>query len=234
MHSSARSSWGSVVLEGDVFGADEESLEAPRESLVAELELYRRQFEKVKVEVNQLASPLDDAEFNARPAGGGWSVAECLAHLNITNASYLPPIDDAILAAREQKRLGRGPFKHSMLGKYFARSLEPPVKRKFGTPKSFVPEPKAYRVGVVLPTFITFQDQLIERVHAANGVDLWKVKVRSQFNRFFRFSLGDTFAILLAHERRHLWQARKVLEGPGVLGPGARGNEEEGVHRPRA
>ncbi|MEP6690334.1 MAG: DinB family protein [Gemmatimonadaceae bacterium] len=186
-----------------------------RESIAAQLELYRRQFEKIKREVTELAAGMSDAQFNWRPPAGGWSVGECLSHLNITNAQYLAPLDDAIAEARAQKRLGRGPFKHGMLGKYFIKFMEPPPRWRLRSPRKLAPERKAHRVAVVVPTFLTFQDQLIERVVAANGVDLWRAKVTSQASRLIRFSLGETYAILAAHERRHLWQASQVVKAPG-------------------
>ena len=48
----------------------------------------------------------------------------------------------------------------------------------------------------------------------AKGVDLGRARVRSPFFRLLRTSADESFRILLAHNRRHLWQARRALEAP--------------------
>ena len=51
------------------------------------------------------------------------------------------------------------------------------------------------------------------RVHSlrrADGLDLARVKVVSPFVRTMKLGLGPCFQFLLAHERRHLWQAWQV------------------------
>ena len=45
-----------------------------------------------------------------------------------------------------------------------------------------------------------------------NGLDITGVKVRSPFARWLRYTLYEWLLVLLAHERRHLWQAERVLE----------------------
>ncbi len=49
------------------------------------------------------------------------------------------------------------------------------------------------------------------RVRAAAGLDLKRAIVVSPVSRFVRMPLGGYLAFLLAHDRRHLWQARAAL-----------------------
>jgi hypothetical protein len=56
--------------------------------------------------------------------------------------------------------------------------------------------------------------QFVDRLRQANGLDLARAKVRSPTYAWLRFSLGSGFALMLAHERRHLWQARNVVNHP--------------------
>jgi hypothetical protein len=49
-------------------------------------------------------------------------------------------------------------------------------------------------------------------IEEANGIDLSKTKVSNAVSRWFRLSLGQELAFDAAHERRHLWQARRVKE----------------------
>lgn len=181
------------------------------EELTPELRGYREQFEAVKRDASDLTAGLSDAQFNWRPHPGAWSVAECLAHLNVTGQYFLPRIDRYLKEARAKGLVAEGPFRYGLLGKLLIRNSEPPAKLKFKAPKVLAPMPE-HLISVILPAFMTLQDQFVERLHAARGVDLRRVKVSSPISRFLRINLGQAFPFLAAHERRHLWQARRVRE----------------------
>src|SRR6266545_284985 len=59
------------------------------------------------------------------------------------------------------------------------------------------------------------RDQLAERVRQADGLDLARVRTISPVNSLLRLPLGAYFNFILAHDRRHLWQARQVRNAPG-------------------
>lgn len=190
-----------------------ETVHSVEHTLVPELENYRQQFESISLEAREMFAGLNDAQFNWRQAAGRWSIAECFAHLNVTGQMFLPVLTRQIKLARAAGRLSDGPYRRSFLGKMFLRSMEPPAKLKFKAPKLYAPLPEHLR-AVVLPAFITLQEQLIARLHDADGLDLGRVKVTSPATRFLKLSLGHTFAVMAAHERRHIWQARQVRQDP--------------------
>lgn len=66
--------------------------------------------------------------------------------------------------------------------------------------------------------FFAIQDELRKRISASNDVDLRRVKVPSPVVSWVRYLLGFAFHCLLAHERRHLWQARQVRGAEGFPG----------------
>src|ERR1700742_3523272 len=74
---------------------------------------------------------LSHAQFNWRPGPGRWSVGECIAHLNVTNAGDLKPIESAIHRGRAGNIKGEGPFTYGAMSKWFVASQEPPIKKKF-------------------------------------------------------------------------------------------------------
>jgi len=78
-----------------------------------------------------------------------------------------------------------------------------------------VPLTATYRASELLPEFFRVRDQLGERVRQADGLDLARVRTISHVNRLLRLPLGAYFQFILAHDRRHLWQARQVRNGPG-------------------
>lgn len=181
------------------------------ETLAGELEDYRRQFEAVRSDARSLVEGLTDAQFNWRQEPGRWSIAECLAHLNATGQMFLPAIDRQMKQARAAGMLSRGPYRHGLLGKLFLRTMEPPAKLKFKAPKLYTPMPE-HLLAVIAPAFSSLQDQFVSRLREADGLDLGRVKVTSPANSFIKLTLGQTFAVLAAHERRHLWQARQVRQ----------------------
>ena len=65
---------------------------------------------------------------------------------------------------------------------------------------------------------LELQDEIIRRVIAADGLDLGGIRMSSPISRRFKMSLGQWFAFLAAHERRHLWQAWQVRKDPAFPG----------------
>lgn len=183
-------------------------------ALVAELEDYRRQVEAVRKDVDDLLDGLTDTQFNWRAAPGRWSIGECLAHLNLTGQVYFQVIDRGIREGRAAKLFGAGPYRHGWFGKFFLKRTEPPVKNlKVKAPKTVAPV-NEHLVAVVRPAFMSLQQQLLRRIDEANGLDLGRIKINSPFVKFLRFDLGHSIALTIAHERRHLWQARQVRNDP--------------------
>jgi hypothetical protein len=69
-----------------------------------------------------------------------------------------------------------------------------------------------------MAAFRAYQVQYVDRLRQANGLDLARARVASPLTRWLRMSLGSSFALMVAHERRHLAQARRVTRAPGFPG----------------
>ncbi len=181
------------------------------ERLFAELEDLRKQFNAIQEDAQRLIAALNHAQFNWNPQPGVWSIAECFDHLNISGNLYLPMIDAQIKAGREKELFGTEPFRYGWFNNWFVRSLEPPVKTKFKAPKVFVPKPDK-PLQETVSEFIQVQARCLKRLVEANGLDLRHIKVQSPATKLIHLSLGKAFAMVAAHERRHLWQARQVMK----------------------
>ena len=182
--------------------------------LAVELEDYRIQIGRIKMRCEALVEGLGNEAFNWKPEEHRWSICECLDHLNITAELYLPVIDGALAKSRSQGLLGDAPARRGLIGGWIVRFSEPPAKRRVKAPKVFLPKAEQ-PLDSVVPKFIELQDRLVERPRQANGLDLWRTKIRSPAIALLRLSLGETFALLTGHERRHLWQAEQVKGDPG-------------------
>jgi hypothetical protein len=177
----------------------------------SQLEDFRQQFERIKQEAEALISGLNPYGFNWHPAPGDWSIAECLDHLIVVGNLLLPRIDEAIRNARDKNLQGTGPFRYGVRGTLFIRAQEPPVRRRVRTFPEYVP-PTARLTEAVQREFLELQDRLIERVKASDGLDLSRMMIRSPAVSWLKFNAAVWFASTAAHERRHLWQARRVKE----------------------
>ena len=98
------------------------------------------------------------------------------------------------------------------------RLAQPPVKvaklaRKIGQSLVDVAVPPA-EVTEIMAAFRAYQVQYIDRLRQSNGIDLARARVRSPGAAWLRIPLGSGFAVMVAHERRHLWQARKITGAP--------------------
>ena len=183
-------------------------------ALAPDVDDYRIQFERLAGEADALVAPLTEVQFNWSPATGRWSVAECIDHLNVTARLYLPRIDEAIAEAIRRGLYGDGPYTHDLLGRLFVLSMEPPAKIKVKAPESFRPGARRAR-SEIMAAFRAYQVQFVDRLRQANGLDLRRAKVHSPASSWIKVSLNSGFALMVAHERPHLWQAQQVVTSPG-------------------
>jgi hypothetical protein len=174
----------------------------------------RGEFDAARLDALDLLAGLDDAAFNWRRLTGTWSMAECLDHLNLTGRLYLRALDRAIEKGREMNLLGAAPFRYGLLERLIVRFMDAPPMFRIKAPKAFVPASEA-RLAESLAAFVALQDEFKERLARAEGLDLRRVKARSPVSKHIRFSLGNAFAAIAAHQRRHLWQARQLQKDAG-------------------
>src|SRR5690349_7135095 len=106
-----------------------------------DIRAFLDQLDAVSHDADALAAGLSEAAGTWRAEAGSWTVAECLDHLAITNRVYLDSMEEPARRAREQGRLRRHPAVPGIVGHWFARSLEPPVRAplKMKAPRQIVP-----------------------------------------------------------------------------------------------
>jgi hypothetical protein len=173
------------------------------------------QFETSKQDATELVRALSDEQLNWRPGPGRWSIGECLMHLAMSTDAALPAIDRAIAHARQRAWPSAGPYRYGWFTRWMVQSMEPPPKRRMGTFRIFTPPATPLQRDQVVSALTESRDRLLERVRAADGVNLKRAIVVSPVSRLFRMPLGGYVAFLAAHDRRHLWQARQVRQASG-------------------
>lgn len=180
--------------------------------LDAELANHQIAFRDNRLVAHRIVDGLSLEQFNWRPAPERWSIAQCLAHLNISARLYADRMEAAIREGRDAGVLSAGPFHYGLLARMLARAVDPANRKKSRSPAKFVAPPgQTYDPRDVLQAFDAAGARWERCLHEANGLDLAPVKVRSPAAAWMRLPLGALFAIQAAHERRHLLQAEAVL-----------------------
>lgn len=163
-----------------------------------------------------LLDGLGESQLVWRPRPVQWGLAEICAHLATTTTVYLPAIDDAIRRGHADAAYSDRPFQGNVLSRLMVWYMEPPVRLRMRAPKVLRPLPDEDGMAA-RQRYRTAQAAFELRLERAAGLDLAHVRVQLPTIRSARFALGTVLALLLAHERRHLWQAtvvRKAAEFP--------------------
>ena len=169
---------------------------------------FEAQLRDIEEDAKDLCADLTPKQLTQRPLSGGWSVQECLAHLNVTGELYLEKLEPLIDATKASDKESNRPLRYGLLGGLFIRSQEPPVRRRVEAPQVF--RPVSALDEAALPTFLALQTRIRGLLRRADGLPLNRLTISSPASKWLRMSATEAFGLLLAHERRHLWQARQV------------------------
>ena len=174
------------------------------------LSTLEQQTEKHLTEAVHVFQNLPEKTLLKPAANGGWSIAQCLAHLNSYGKFYLPAIAHAIdhpagNACTEN-------FKSGWLGNYFTKMMQPgSSQKKYRSPKDHSPVADL-NAPAVIAEFIEQQEQLIMYLRKAKAVNINATRVPVSISKWIRLKLGDSFRFLIAHNERHLLQAKRHLK----------------------
>lgn len=172
----------------------------PIEELISTLE---SQVEKHLELAIQTFQNLDAVILLKQPHEAGWSITQCLWHLNSYGHFYLPQINKALESATTKTS-----FKSGWLGGYFTNMMGP-GKQKFKAFKDHIP-PEQLDAYAVVAEFIEQQEILLGYVRQAHKADLDK-PIPISISRFITLKLGDVFQFVIKHDERHLQQAVRNL-----------------------
>jgi hypothetical protein len=176
-----------------------------------ELEGLVEELGAVTAEARKVFGRLSAEQLNWKPSAERWSVGQCFDHLIQTNRCFFP----------EMERVATGTFKSSLwarvspfsglIGRLILGSLDPVKGRKTKAARVFLPASSDVAPDVI-EEFAGHQTELAERMRATGGRDLRRTMVTSPVTAVATYSLLDAYRIVVAHERKHFEQARRVTE----------------------
>lgn len=179
----------------------------------SQLRRYLDELEALRLDARAVAGDLERAQLNWRPDARRWSVGQCLDHLTRTVGLYFEPIERMIEESAQRKARGERAPREMLFSSWMIRSMEPPPGMRVRTRRKVEPAAEL-DPGAVLAEFEESHSRLGELMRRADGVSLRHARMSSPFLGLLKFNLGQTFAVNLAHGRRHLWQARQVRQDP--------------------
>jgi hypothetical protein len=175
----------------------------------APLEGLRAELETTLAKARDLFRTAGADRLRAAPRPGAWSPAQCLVHLNLSTAAYLPSLERA-LAEAPPRPPGRG-MRQGLAARLLRFHLEPPARLRSRTVPRF--QPPAADPDAALAEFERLQAALFDVLDRGHGKDLGAVSVPSPFAKGVGYSAYGSLRVLAAHQRRHLWQAGRAARG---------------------
>ena len=173
------------------------------------LDMLEQQVEEQLKEVISVFQNLPEDRLLQPAKDGGWSIAECFAHLNSYADFYLPRIEKAIEKAPSG---GESPiFRNGLLGQYFINMMDPDrSKKKFKAMKKHRPMDvdDPYRI---VSSFIQHLENILRLLNVSKQKNLSKTSVATSISPLLKINAGDALLFVLTHNRRHLVQAKRNI-----------------------
>jgi hypothetical protein len=160
----------------------------------------------------QLVNGMLPDQLTRRADPAKWSVAECIAHLNLTAKVVQKIVRKGVAQSRAQSnrsKASQGPFPLGARGRLLIWIAEPPPKFRIPAPKSIAPPLAIDNPSGLLPEFMRAQDEWERLMKDADGLDISRITL-GNFLSPFRCRMSGGMLWMMAHQRRHLWQAENV------------------------
>ncbi len=149
---------------------------------------------------------MEDEQMLKPAPDGGWSIAQCLDHLNGYGHVYFPKMRKAM----EHNTKASGEYRSTWLGDKFTKSLDPETgKMKMKAFKAHRPS-RELDAKAVVAEFIRQQEDFLGMMNIARQRDLTRIRIPTSIASWIRMNLGDTFRFIVAHNERHIRQADKL------------------------
>lgn len=173
------------------------------------LEELRCIAQEVLAQSNTFFAHLGIEQLNWKPAPTSWSIAQCYQHLIVLNSLYCTSLERGMATSTQERDNAQRPFTSGIVGRWFRTLVEPQTTRPLPTFSMFMPTASTIPTSI-LSDFAQTQHLLMQYMEQARSINLVRTYIATPASRFLRLRLGDVFAVLLAHEQRHVAQAQRV------------------------
>ena len=200
-------------MENGEFPQGRGDAKGKRESTMDErIERIKNDLANAAADVRAGFRSLSREQLNWKPAADSWSVAQCLDHLIKTN-NEMKPVIEAKLRGEPNSFWEKVSPLSGFFGRFLKKSLVNDAK-KFKAPSKEIVPPSDVDADIV-EQFCRHQQKVIEQVDALGKLDWDRTVITSPFLKLMTYHLGDALDIMIEHEKRHIRQAKRVLETEG-------------------
>ena len=169
----------------------------------------RSQLDAIARETQATFGGLDEQRLNWRPDDSRWSVAQCFEHLIAANGLMFRAAEEALSPSAPRSVWQRVPVLPGVWGRLLIRSQSPNATRKFTASPKAQPTSSAIDADVIV-RFVDQHRDAVAAVQTMGERDAARVVMTSPFVRFITYSVLDGWRLVVAHDRRHFEQARRV------------------------
>ena len=179
--------------------------------------------ERITSIIAELAKTADDAsemfgalnadQLNWKLGEKSWSVAQCLDHLILTNEQFYPEFDKLAAGTRKNTFWQNVSPLTGFFGRFLIKAVTEDSKKAKAPSKSIVP-PSELPADIV-SKFEKNISEVCDKVTACAGADREKVVVGSPFLSLMTYRLDDAYSVLVEHTKRHIRQAKRVMQADG-------------------
>lgn len=152
-------------------------------------------------------------QLNWKPAEKSWSIAQCLDHIIKTNHEFDAEFEKLASGTRKNSFWENySPFS-GWAGRFLVNAVTEDSK-KAKAPSARIIPPSDIDADIVE----RFADEIVEvnkKVEACAAADREKTIVTSPFLFVFTYKLDDAFTVLVEHSKRHVRQAKRVMDADG-------------------
>ena len=152
---------------------------------------------------------LSESEINWRPNTQQWSVAQNIYHLIVVNETYFPVLQKLRNNSYDLPWLGRIEFLTKFFGKTVLAAVQPDRRKKMKTFPLWEPGASSFGSDILL-RFEKHQDELKKLIESSQDLIEKNVVISSPANKMIVYKLETAFDIMVAHEKRHLEQAKEI------------------------
>ncbi len=167
------------------------------------------ELDQVTKAFNDEFKALTETEINWRPNAEQWSVAQNIHHLIVVNETYYPTLQKIRNNSYDFPWLGRIAIITKFFGKTVLAAVQPDRRKKLKTFPLWEPSVSNFDSDILL-RFQKHQDELKQLIESSHDLIEKNTVISSPANKMIVYKLETAFDIMVAHEKRHLEQAREM------------------------
>ena len=156
---------------------------------------------------------LSAEQLNWKPAEKSWSVGQCLDHVIKTNREFDAEFEKLATGKRKNSFWENWSPLSGWAGRFLISTVSEDSKKAKAPSKRIIPPSEIERD--IIERFGDEIARVNKEVEACAAADRDATVVTSPFLFVFTYKLDDAFTVLVEHTKRHIRQAKRVMDTEG-------------------